>query len=210
MGEDVAPLTQAPKGDSWVSLFDGHSLNGWHTRGTPNDSHLMSWVAVNGVLVNVPPTKDGQHGIDLISDVKLGDHELYIEFMVPQGSNSGVYLIGDYEIQVFDSFGVEKPSKTDGGAIYNKIAPTVNAAKPAGAWQCYHAIFHAPVVKDGVVEKHARVTLFQNGVKVIDNQEIVGLTGAALSAEVVAEGPTYLQGDHGLVLYRNIYCKKLN
>lgn len=206
---EVPPLTKAPTGSEWISLFNGKNLEGWHYRGEPNDSHLASWCALNGVLVNVPPAQEGQHGIDLISDTVLGSHELYIEFMVPQGSNSGVYLIGQYEIQVFDSYGKERLTNQDCGAIYGKVAPSANACKPAGAWQCFHAIYHKAKVENGKVVQKPRITVFQNGVKILDNVEIEGVTGAALNNNVIEEGPLYLQGDHGLVLYRNIYYKPI-
>ena len=208
MAADDQPLTKPPKDDGWISLFDGKSLDGWHYKVKPNDDNRASWVAVNGVLLNYPPDVEGQHGIDLVSDVELGDHELYIEFNVLGGSNSGVYLMGDYEIQVLDSYGKD-PGKQDCGGIYDKIAPSVNASKPAGHWQTYHAIFHAPKVKDGKFAEKPRVTIYHNGQKVVDDQEIEALTGAALSRTPAETGPTYLQGNHGAVLYRNIYYRPL-
>lgn len=206
---EVAPLTKAPAGDGWVPLFNGQNLDGWHYRGKPDATNLASWCAINGVLVNVPPTKEGLHGIDLISDTSMGSHELYIEFMVPQNSNSGVYLIGQYEIQVFDSFGKEKPTDQDCGAIYGKVAPSTNASKSPGAWQCFHAIYHQAKVENGKVVQKPRITVFQNGVKILDHVEIEGVTGAALNNNVIEKGPLYLQGNHGLVLYRNIYYKPI-
>lgn len=203
------PLTKAPAGSEWKSLFDGESLDGWHLKVKPDNHSKMSWAALNGVLVNVPPSQEGQHGIDLVSDVVLGSHELYIEFLVPQGSNSGVYLIGQYEIQVFDSYGKEKPGTGDCGGIYGKAAPLVNASQPAGHWQSLHAIFHKANVENGKVVKKPRITVYLNGQKVIDDVEIEGVTGAALNNNVVEEGPTYLQGNHGTVMYRNIFYKPL-
>jgi len=209
MAADSPSLTKPPKGDAWKPLFDGKTLAGWHTKVQPDAHSLMSWAAVNGVLVNVPPIGEDLHGIDLVSDVELGSHELYIEFMVPQGSNSGVYIIGQYEIQVYDSFENKTPTKIDCGGIYDKIAPSVFASLPPGYWQCFHAIFHKAVVKDGKVVQKPRITVYHNGKKVIDNAEIEGVTGAALKNEVVETGPTYLQGNHGMVLFRNIYYKPI-
>ena len=209
MAAETQPLTKPPKGDGWVSLFDGQSLNGWHLRRQADATNLASWAALNGVLVNIPPSGEGMHGIDLISDVALGSHELYVEFLVPRGSNSGVYLIGQYEIQVYDSYGKEKPNAQDCGSIYDKAAPSMNACLPAGSWQSYHAIIHAPKIENGKVVQKVRITVYQNGKKILDNVEIEGVTGAALKNEVVAEGPTYLQGNHGQVLYRNLFYKKI-
>ncbi len=203
------PLTKPPKGDEWKSLFNGENLDGWHLKVKPNEHSIMSWTALNGVLVNIPPSEEDTHGIDLVSDVELGSHELYIEFMVPTHSNSGVYLIGQYEIQVLDSYGKETPSKGDCGAIYGKVAPSMNASLPPGHWQCFHAIFHKPEVKNGNMIKQPRITVYHNGKKVLNNVEIEGITGAALENKVVESGPTYLQGNHGTVFYRNIYYKPL-
>jgi hypothetical protein len=200
-----AQMTSPPE---WKPLFNGTNLDGWHLKVPATDRDVPSWAAVNGVLVNVPPSERGRHGIDLVSDITLGSHELYIEFMVPKGSNSGVYIIGQYEIQVFDSFGVNPPSKTDCGGIYNIIAPSENASLPPGVWQCFHVIFHkAKVDKSGKVLQKPRITVYHNGKLVIDNQEIEGVTGAALNDNVIEQGPLYLQGNHGMVFYRNIYYK---
>jgi hypothetical protein len=209
LASEIQPLTSPPKGMDWVPLFNGKNLDGWHLKVSPDKSSIMSWAALNGVLINIPPSEVGKHGIDLVSDVPLGSHELYIEFMVPQGSNSGVYIIGQYEIQVLDSYGKTKPSREDCGGIYGKIAPSENASRPTGQWQCYHAIFHKAEVKDSKVVTKPRITVYHNGKKVIDNAELEGVTGAALKDEVVEEGPTYLQGNHGTVFFRNIYYKPI-
>ena len=203
------PLTKPPKGGEWKSLFNGKDLDGWHLKEKPSEHNLVSWTAINGVLVNIPPSEEGSHGIDLVSDVVLGSHELYIEFMVPKNSNSGVYLIGNYEIQVYDSYGKGNPGMGDCGSIYGKVASSVNASLPAGHWQNLHAVFHSPKVTDGKVVKNPRITVYHNGKKVVDDAEIEGLTGAALRNEVIEEGPTYLQGNHGTVFFRNIYYKNL-
>ncbi len=210
LASENQPLTKAPKGKEWKSLYEGKGLEGWHTKVKPDDTSIMSWTSVNGVLINIPPREEGKHGIDLVSDKILGSHELYIEFLVPKGSNSGVYLIGQYEIQVLDSYGKEKPAMSDCGGIYNKAAPTVNASLPAGHWQCLHAIFHKAKVTDGKTVKKPRITVFHNGKKVLDNVEIEGVTGAALNGKVIEEGPTYLQGNHGEVMYRNIFYKPID
>jgi 3-keto-disaccharide hydrolase len=209
MPSSAQPLTKPPKGNEWKSLFNGQNLDGWHLKVTPDEHNLKSWTAMNGVLINIPPSEEGMHGVDLVSDVILGNHEIYIEFMVPQGSNSGVYLIGQYEVQVYDSYGKKTPTTGDCGGIYGKTAPSENASLPAGHWQCFHAIFHQAVMENGKVVKKPRITVYHNGKKVIDNCAIEGLTGAALIDHIVEKGPTYLQGNHGTVFYRNIFYKNL-
>ena len=206
---EAQPLTKPPKGNGWESLFNGKNLDGWHLKVKPSEQNSVSWTALNGVLVNIPPSGEGAHGIDLVSDVVLGSHELYVEFMVPEGSNSGVYLIGQYEIQVYDSYGKKNPATGDCGSIYGKAAPSVNASLPAGHWQNFHSIFLKAEMKDGKVVKKPRIHVYHNGKKVVDKAEIEGVTGAALSNDVIEEGPTYLQGNHGTVFFRNIYYKKL-
>lgn len=209
LASETKPLTKPPKGGEWKSLFNGKDLDGWHLKERPSKSSIMSWTALNGVLVNIPPSEEDKHGIDLVSDLSLGSHELYIEFMVPERCNSGVYVIGQYEIQVFDSYGSERLRRGDCGAIYGKIAPSENASLPPGHWQSFHAIFHKAEVGNGRAVKNPRITVYHNGKKIIDNAELEGVTGAALKNRVVEEGPTYLQGNHGMVFYRNIYYKPI-
>jgi hypothetical protein len=178
----------------------------------PNAS---GWVVEKGVLTSARP----HHGNDLITEQKFTDFELHIEFLAT--SNSGVYLQGRYEIQVFDNFKtkpmiVERDGKKvevwdthQCGAIYGRIAPKKNMAKPPTEWQSFDVTFRAPRGSKGKVTKKARVTLVWNGEKVIDDAEIDGVTGAALDNNVTEPGPLLLQGDHGKVSYRNIKIRPL-
>ena len=120
------------------------------------------------------------------------DFNLKLEVNVPARSNSGVYLRGRYEIQVMDSYGRPLDSHNM-GALYSRIAPSVSAEKPAGEWQTMEMI---------LCDRHLTVNL--NGINIIDNQPVYGPTGGALTSDVFAPGPIYLQGDHGKVSYRNI------
>jgi hypothetical protein len=130
---------------------------------------------------------------NLRTDREFEDFRLTLEVRLPKGGNSGVYLRGRYEIQTVDSHG-RPPSKGGTmGAIYDRIAPTANAAKPAGEWNTYEAI---------LADRH--VTVIINGQKVIDNQPIEGCTGGAIDADDAKPGPIYFQGDHTAVEYRNI------
>ena len=149
-----------------------------------------------------------------------GDVEAHIEFVVPKGSNSGVYFQGRYEIQVFDSWGVEKPKYSDCGGIYQRWAkgkgfeghgPKVNASLAPGKWQTFDVIFRAPRF-DASGKKIANakfVKVVHNGKVVHENVDLTGPTRAAMFGNENAVGPIMLQGDHGPVAYRNIRIKSI-
>ncbi|MBK8511344.1 MAG: DUF1080 domain-containing protein [Saprospiraceae bacterium] len=138
---------------------------------------------------------EGQEHIsygNLRTEQEFEDFNLKLEVNVPEGSNSGVYLRGMYEIQVFDSY--KKPLDSHNmGALYSRLAPSVNAEKPAGSWQSLDIT---------LCDRH--VTVLLNGTKIIDNQPVYGPTGGAMKSDVNTPGPIYLQGDHGKVEYRNL------
>ena len=179
-------------------------------------ANTSGWTVEDGILVCSKP----HGGNDLLTEEKLTDFALHVEFQAT--SNSGVYMQGRYEIQIIDSFGVKpKVVEKDGkkietldshqcGAVYGKVAPSKNMAKPPMEWQTFDVVFHgAKATADGKVMKKARVTLVWNGEKVIDDAEIDGVTGAALDNMVGEPGPLLLQGDHGRVSFRNIKIKPL-
>jgi hypothetical protein len=187
-----------------VVLFDGKTLGGWVRQDgkTPAD-----W-PVNCGIVTVGRS-------DIMTERRFGDFLLHLEFNVPYmpkehgqaRGNSGVYLGGLYELQVLDSYGL-KLHDNDCGAIYKQIVPAVNACKPPLQWQTYDVTLHKAVVKQGKVAKKARVTVVHNGIKTIDDAEIVRSPGGADLAEG-QDGPILLQ-DHGnAVEYRNIWIKPL-
>jgi hypothetical protein len=155
-------------------------------------------------MVNVVGGAHGG-GVDIISEAAFGDVRLEVEFMVAKGSNSGIYLMGEYEIQVLDSFGREKPGPGDMGGLYGASAPKVNASKPHGEWQPYVIDFRAPRFDaSGNKTANARfVKVVLNGQVLHEDVEMKGPTGGAISKEV-ATGPLMFQGDHGPVAYRNI------
>jgi Domain of Unknown Function (DUF1080) len=172
------------------------------------------WTVEDGVLVSSKP----HGGNDLVSEQTFTDFELHVEFLGT--ANSGVYLQGRYEIQIDNSFGAKpKIVEKDGqkieefdthqcGAIYGRIAPKKNMAKPPKEWQTYDVTFRG-ARKDGDKMTKARVTLIWNGEKVIDDAEIDGPTGGALDGKVAEPGPVLLQGDHGKVSFRNIKIRPL-
>jgi len=195
-GKRLPPMPPAPdlsqiKFGEPVQLFDGHSLNGW--RPVEADA-INGWSVRDGLLCN-SQGEEGKDYANLRTVAEFEDFKLHAETRVPKDGNSGIYLRGIYEVQVYDSFG--KPLDSHNmGAIYSRIKPTVNAEKPAGEWQTFDITY---------VKRHATVVL--NGIKIIDNQPILGPTGGALWPEVDKPGPIYLQGDHTGIEYRNIVLR---
>ena len=182
---------------------------------TETVANQSGWTVEDGVLISSKP----HGGNDLLTEEKFTDFALHVEFLAT--GNSGVYLQGRYEIQIIDSSRAKpKIVEIDGkkvetwdshqcGAVYGKVAPSKNMAKPPTEWQSFDVVFHGAHVADGKVVKKARVTLVWNGEKVIDDAEIDGVTGAALDNKVGEPGPLLLQGDHGKVSFRNIKIKRL-
>jgi hypothetical protein len=199
-GQRLPPMPPAPDlskvkfGDA-VPLFDGNSLDGWRIVET---GAVNGWSVRDGILRNDVVHEEGKphkNNGNLRTVAEFEDFSLHAETRVPKDGNSGIYLRGIYEVQVFDSFG--KPLDSHNmGAIYSRIKPTVSAEKPAGEWQTLDITY---------VDRHATVVL--NGTKIIDNQPIPGPTGGALWPEVDRPGPIYLQGDHTGIEYRNIVLR---
>lgn len=184
----------------WTSLFNGEDLTGWHFR----HGETANWQVVDGVM------KGGGGTSDIVTDAKMMAHQLHVEFNVPKGGNSGVYLQGRYEVQVADSEGRD-PNPGGCGGIYGKATPTSNPAKPAGEWQTFDISFWpAQLDADGKKVKNARITVIFNDVKIHDNVEINGVTGGALDGNEGTPGPLMLQGDHSAIDYRNIRWRLLD
>lgn len=138
---------------------------------------------IDGVMMNT------EKGGNLITNQKFDDFKLSVEFRYPEGSNSGIYLRGRYELQIEDSKG-----RADGvsiGGIYGFIAPAVNAAKKPGEWQTFEVT---------LVGRH--VTVVHNGIEVVSNRPIPGITGGSLDSKEGEPGPIIIQGDHGPIEFR--------
>ena len=178
-----APSLQRTAVPVWgkpVKLFNGKDLTGWHASGE------NQWVAENGIL------KSPHSGSNLISDGKYSDFKLHIEFRYPEHSNSGIYLRGRYEVQIVDGDTIH-PAIDLLGAVYGFLAPSEKAGKTAGEWQSYDITLAGRMV-----------TVVLNGVTVISNREIPGITGGALDSKEGEPGPLQFQGDHGPIEFRNI------
>jgi hypothetical protein len=187
----------------------------------PAEPKKLAWKEGKGVLLN---GKDGRTS-NLFCSADLKDVELHVEFMVSKGSNSGVYLMGRYEVQILDSFGTKEPHYSDCGGIYQRWDPArgkgkegyeghppkVNAAKPPGEWQTFDIVFRAPRFgPDGKKTANARfVKVTHNGQVVHENVEVTGTTRAGAWEDEKPEGPIMLQGDHGPVAFRSIRFRPL-
>ena len=172
-----------PKWGEPVVLFNGRDLSGWKPR---NPALTNGWIVRNGILVNLQP------GNDLLTEREFTDFKLHAEFRYPKESNSGIYLRGRYEVQIEDNFGKEPDSHGIGG-VYGFLAPRVNLAKRAEEWQTVD-----------VTLVGRRITVELNGEPIIERQEIPGITGGALDSDEGKPGPILLQGDHGVVEFRNL------
>jgi hypothetical protein len=133
---------------------------------------------------------------------------------VPKGSNSGVYLMGRYEIQVLDSYGKTKPGTGDLGGVYNTKAPDAEgyAPKKPGEWQTLDIVFVAPKFDDaGKKTANAKfVSIRLNGKEIQKNVEAPKPTGGEISSKEAPRGPLLFQGDHGPVAVRNVRVKETN
>jgi hypothetical protein len=197
--------------------FNGKDLSGWEIKNNAKAKWAVGEAVVSAsnpgalevkpggtALVNAVTGHGQSH--DIFSKEKYGDVRLEIEVMVPKGSNSGIYLMGEYEVQVLDSYGKTKLDQGDMGALYSAAAPKVNASKPAGEWQKYVIEFRAPKFDDKGA-KTANATFVKvelNGTVLHQNVEMKGSTGGSLVGKEAATGPLMFQGDHGAVAFRNL------
>ena len=172
-----------------------------------------------GVLVNTPVTGAQGH---LFTTFEHGDLDLSLDVMLPKGSNSGIYLMGRYEVQLFDSWGVRAPTSADLGGIYQRwdekrgagregyegTPPRLNASRAPGLWQHIEISFRAPRFAGKTKVANARfVKVVVNGVVVQENVEVTGPTRAAPFSDERPTGPLMIQGDHGSVALKNIQYK---
>lgn len=200
-----------------IVLFDGSNLDEWVME--KNESPA-DWIVKDGYM-EVPPKGQGVGGY-IKTKREFGDIQLHVEFATPekieghsQGrGNSGVFLLGGYEIQVLDSY--ENKSYADGqaSAIYGYKPPLVNASRPPGEWQTYEIIFEAPKWdSEGNLLKRAHVTVLHNGVLTHHRQDFLGPSGHKRVAnynQIREKGPIKLQNHSNPTRFRNIWVRELD
>jgi hypothetical protein len=244
---DIPPLNDgSPHGDplflsedGWKPLLNGRNLDGWQLvdpnkqgkwlvtkavvwGGTTNPTMLTGVPTPGDRIVNTDVVPSG-NASNIYTTEKFGDVEVYAEFMIAAHSNSGFFLHGLYETQIWDSWGFVPRLMTDqcgsmyhynGGPINGEdggIAPKARADRPPGQWQSYQYWFQAPKF-DASGKKIANakfLRILHNGQLIHENVERRGPTQAAMNIPEAATNPIMLQGDHGAVAFRNIYVRPL-
>ena len=205
---DPGDATRAPS--DAIVLFDGTDLSAWTGR-----DGAAQWKVEDGAFTVVKETGD------IATRQAFGDVQLHIEWRSPaevvgegQGrGNSGVFLMGLYEVQVLDSFESLTYSNGQAGSIYKQFIPMVNATRPPGEWQAYDIVFMAPrFAADGSLEQPATMTALHNGVLIHNHVTLRGPTrfiGEPAYEAHAPELPLTLQ-DHGNpVSFRNIWIREL-
>lgn len=194
-----------------VVLFDGKDLTKWNK----GDGSPAAWKVENGYAeIN----KTGS--IQTVD--KFGDMQLHIEWASPaqpQGEsqkrgNSGIFIMGRYEVQILDSFESKTYADGQAGSLYGQEPPLVNAVRKPGEWQTYDILFRAPKFEGGKVVKPARVTVIHNGVVVQDATEFHGFTVHGKRTEYQPheeKAPIHLQdhNDNQPVRFRNIWVREI-
>ncbi len=187
-----------------VVLFDGTDLSQWNGG--------EKWQIQDGYAI--------AKGGGLTTKQPFGSCQLHLEWASPEkieGSgqgrgNSGVYLMGHYEVQILDSY--HNPTYPDGqaGAVYKQHPPLVNASRKPGEWQTYDIIFNAPQFKDGKLAKPASVTVLHNGVLVQNHFELTGGTFWHKPPSYTPHEdklPLHIQFHRNPVRFRNIWIREL-
>lgn len=186
-----------------VVLFDGKDLSQWRD---------PEWKVEDGIATAV--------GRPLVTKEEFGSCQLHIEWQTPDPpvggemdrGNNGVTLMGEFEVQIFDSYNTKIYPDGQAAAIYGQTPPAVNACRPPGKWQSFDIVFFAPRFDKGKLIRPARITVFHNGILVHHNQEIYGETlHARLPKYKIGKerGPLVLAAHNNPVRFRNIWLRPL-
>jgi hypothetical protein len=206
-----APEQPVPPPADAMVLFDGSDFSAW----THDNGSSVQWTLEDGYMEVVP----GTGGIRTTEG--FGDVQLHVEWAAPvevegegqERGNSGVFLMGRYEVQVLDSYQNETYADGQAAALYGQFPPLVNASRPPGAWQTYDIIFRRPHFDaNGQMVRPARFTVFHNGVLVQENVELTGPTAYQDRPPYEAHPdrlPIGLQDHSDLVRFRNIWLREL-
>ena len=207
-----SPSTQEEPGEppsDAIVLFGGEDLSKWQTRGGGEPD----WTVEDGNLVVGSEYIETKQG--------FGDVQLHVEFSVPTPAeeegqdrgNSGIFLMGQYEVQVLDSYENQTYADGQAGAIYGQYPPLANVNREPGKWNMYDIVFHRPHFDEaGVLTEPARLTIFLNGVLVQDNRVLTGPTGHHARPPYEAHAdklPLALQDHSNPVRFRNIWVREL-
>ncbi len=202
-----------PPSDAIV-LFDGKDLSKWTCAGKGCNPEKPGWKVENGYMEVVKGTGE------LLTKEKFGDMQLHIEWASPTvidgdsqwRGNSGVIIMGRYEIQVLDSW--NNPTYADGqaGAIYGQWPPRVNISRKPGEWQTYDIMWEAPKFEKGALVKPAYVTVIHNGALLHHHQEILGAMAHKVVGKYSPHAPEealLLQNHDTTPRYRNIWVRRI-
>ena len=225
--EEWIDLSSDSSLDVWAGAEDGWAKKGWIVarEASLDSENSAALVAKPGDGVLISTLQGDAPFRNLASRRQFADVEVHVEFLLPKRGNAGVKLQGLYEIQMADSHGKEKPAADDCGGVYPRAElfpryrildegypPRVNAARPAGEWQTLDIVFQAPRFDaSGKKTENARfVKVTLNGEVIHEDVELKWPTGHAWrTKKEVAEGPLFLQGDHGPVAYRNVKVRPI-
>jgi hypothetical protein len=204
-----------------LSGFQNPGSN-WHTAGGVQVKFLetdhLAFNMGNGIIANVP--EKAHSGKDLFSQQQFGDVDLEIDYLMAKGSNSGIYLQGNYEVQLLDSWGVINPKAGDNGGIYERwdearpegqkgyegYPPRQNVSRAPGLWQHLKIVFQAPRFVNGKKTENARMLQIElNGILIHEDVELSGSTRGG--GEEKPLGSLRIQGDHGPMAFKNLSIK---
>ncbi|WP_417739353.1 3-keto-disaccharide hydrolase [Rosistilla oblonga] len=221
---DQSQLPVEPPADAIV-LFDGESEPKFRsTQGT-----AINWPIENGSLVST--VSQGEQAVrsnHLVSTLHFRDADLHVEFLIPEGGtgNSGIYIHGNYEVQIIDSHGKQELSQQDAGSVYGFSKPLANACGPRGQWQVYDIRYRAPRRDDqGKITQEGSITAWLNGQQVQHDLQLgeprssyhpyrYGTTPylkAIWERQLkTSTGPVFLQDHDNAVRFRNVWVRPLD